>query len=146
MDCPHGMGDSESCSYCRKPPRGINEIVYWTAGGDAFHNQISCELLSGGQHMAARVGLRNHPIQTGKYGSVGERGACSWCCAYFFASKLGENRRCLVKITHHKEWVEVQYLASRMLVPAKPIYEYRVRTDNGEEVLIRKPNIRFSKD
>ena len=71
MECPHGMGDSESCSYCRKPPIGINEIVYWTAGGEAFHNQISCELLSGGQHMALRVGLRNHSIQTGKYGSVG---------------------------------------------------------------------------
>ena len=64
----------------------------------------------------------------------------------FFSSKLGENRRCLMKITNHNEWVEVQFLASRILIPAKEIYEYRVRTDNGEEVLIRKPNIKFSKD
>jgi len=146
MECHHGFSNPEWCSYCTKPPEGLNDIVYWTAGGQAFHNLIDCELLVGGQNLAYRVGYENKRIQTGKYGSVGERGGCPWCCAYYFAVKKNENRRCFIRSSGKTEWIQVQYLAARMLVPSKQIFEFKVRTDNGEELVVRKPNITFSKE
>jgi hypothetical protein len=146
MECIHGFEDPEWCSYCKKSPKGLNEIVYWTSGGDVFHNLVDCELLVGGQHMANRMGLSNRRIETGKHGSVGQRGACPWCCAYYFAVKKNENRRCFIKSSGNRDWIEVQYLAARLLVPSKQIFEFKVRTDEGMEMIVRKPNITFSKD
>lgn len=146
MECFHGFEDPSWCSYCKAPPKGIRETIYWTAGGDVFHNTADCELLNSGQHMANRVGMANHRIQTGRHGSVGQRGACPWCCALYYAEKKNENKRCLVRIHGNKEWVEARYLAARLLVPQKQIFEFRVITDDGQELIVRKPNITFSKD
>lgn len=146
MECVHGFGDPEWCSFCKRPPEGIKEVVYWTSGGQVFHNLIDCELLVGGQRLAADRGLGNRRIDSGKHGSVGERGACSWCCAYYFTLKEKENRRCYIRDSVHSEWLEVQYLAARVLIPEKEIFEFRVRTDAGEELIVHKPNIMFSND
>lgn len=147
MECIHGFENPEWCSYCKKAPEGIRDIVYWTSGGDVFHNLINCELLASGQHMANRVGMTNKRVETGKFASVSQRGACSWCCAYYYAVKRKENKRCFVKIKGgDSNWIEVQFLAARILIPAKEIFEYRVRTDDGQELIVRKPNIVFSKD
>ena len=146
MECVHGFEDPEWCSYCKKPPIGINDIVYWTSGGEVFHNLIDCELLVSGQKVAYEVGMGNRRIETGKPGGVGGRGACSWCCAYHYSYKRNENKRCFIRQSGKNDWIEVQFLTARILIPSKEIFEYRVRTDEGTELKIRKPNIKFSKD
>ena len=58
------------CSYCMKPPWGINPIVYTTKGGDSFHNWNECTYLASGQDYAYSQGKNNHPINPIQWSAV----------------------------------------------------------------------------
>ena len=79
--CIHDLLEGQ-CSNCKPTPFGINEIVYTTKGGQAFHNWDDCEFLRSGQDFASSKGQNNHPINPTKWSSVYYTiGPCEWCCA-----------------------------------------------------------------
>ena len=119
-------------------PEGINDIVYKTRGGNVFHNDRNCELLTQGQKMADSMGMENHLINPTSYISVAEYGACTWCCAYFYYLRGPEK---FAEALIGKDWVKVQLLATRPI--GHGYNEYRVKTANGSEFSLRKKNIRF---
>ena len=79
--CIHDLLEGQ-CSSCKPAPFGINEIVYTTKGGQAFHNWEDCGFLRSGQDFAISKGQDNHPINPTKWSNVYYTiGPCEWCCA-----------------------------------------------------------------
>jgi len=79
----------DQCGHCKKPPIGLNEIVYITKGGMVFHNDPKCEYLSSGQSFAANKGFEIHPINPiGWMHAMTSRGACELCCLSYHEANL----------------------------------------------------------
>jgi len=78
--CIHEM-ERDFCIYCRKPPIGINQIVYITKGGQAFHNKPDCASLEIGQDYAYGKGMKNHPVTPVGWGQAYvSKHPCLTCC------------------------------------------------------------------
>jgi hypothetical protein len=79
-NCKHGV-NRERCFDCRKPPKGVNAVVYITKGGLAFHNRRSCMVLRMGQKGAESSGMNTHEVTSVAWNQVAlERDACLYCC------------------------------------------------------------------
>ena len=77
--CIHDFEPGQ-CSLCKEPPKGINKIVYVTAGGMSFHNDPKCRTLNSGQDDAENKGLNIHPITPVKWAVANEsRRRCRNC-------------------------------------------------------------------
>jgi hypothetical protein len=78
--CIHDFEPGQ-CGLCKEPPKGINQIVYVTGGGMAFHNKPNCRTLTQGQTEADDKGLNTHPITPVKWAVAAEtRRKCRNCC------------------------------------------------------------------
>ncbi len=78
--CIHDMVEG-TCSICKKPPIGINTIVYVSKGGAVFHNDPMCVGLLAGQNYADSMGMKNHPINPVPWGvAATSKGPCEVCC------------------------------------------------------------------
>jgi len=78
--CKHGV-KRDRCFDCRKPPKGVNAVVYITKGGLAFHNRRDCKVLRMGQKGAESSGLNTHEVTSVAWSQVAlERDACLYCC------------------------------------------------------------------
>jgi len=98
------------CSICKKPPWGINPIVYTTKGGDSFHNWNECTYLASGQDYAYSQGKNNHPINPIQWSAVQDsRSPCEWCCAIFLASK---EKLLKCKANIDGQWVDALFAKS----------------------------------
>lgn len=101
----------DQCSDCKIPPRAINEFVYVTEQGQAFHNWRDCAFLIAGQEFAERKGFNTHPVVARKWSSVySSKGACEWCCAVHLIKNLPD-RESVVRI--NGEWVPAYYVRDR---------------------------------
>jgi hypothetical protein len=78
--CKHGVR-RDRCFDCRKPPKGVNAVVYITKGGLAFHNSRDCKVLRMGQKSAESSGMNTHEVTSVAWSQVAlERDACLYCC------------------------------------------------------------------
>jgi hypothetical protein len=78
--CIHDV-KAKKCVHCKEPPKGINEIVYITKGGSAYHNKPNCKSLLNGQSYAQSLGKNTHPVKTAHWSQVTvERQPCQDCC------------------------------------------------------------------
>ncbi len=101
----------DHCADCKKPPKGINEFVYVTEQGQAFHNWSDCAFLVAGQDFAERKGLDTHEVVAKKWSLVfSVRGACEWCCAVYLMKKLPDLES-IVRI--NSEWIPAYYVRDR---------------------------------
>lgn len=79
-ECKHGVA-LERCFDCRRPPLGVNDVVYVTKGGTHFHNRPDCPNIEGGQSRASSLGMNTYPTESVPYSMVAlERDRCSTCC------------------------------------------------------------------
>jgi hypothetical protein len=79
-ECIHGLRHT-SCQQCATPPSGINDIVYVTKGGAAFHNRKDCTWLVKGQHFAEYKGQAIHPIESTPWSEATQTHVkCTYCC------------------------------------------------------------------
>ena len=122
-------------------PEGINDVVYKTKRGAAYHNDRNCELLLKGQRSADNQDKNNYPINPTSWTNVAEFGPCSWCCAYFFYIR-GKEKKIFANIAG--QWIVVDLLAERPIGHGHR--EYRVRTESGEEIVLRKKDIKLTED
>ena len=78
--CHHDLPIGQ-CALCKKPPEGINKIVYTTKGGLAFHNDYKCRTLQEGQQEAELKGMDTHPINPTNWSDAfSSRRPCRNCC------------------------------------------------------------------
>lgn len=140
--CIHEI-NRELCSLCKSPPKGIKSTVYFTAGGQVFHNDRDCPLLRLGQSSAATQGLKNHDIKSATFGRIEERGACDWCCALFNAIQQNSMRQCWIR--NGTKWQEAYLLTSRLLTTKDnyKIFEYKVTTDKKIEFVVSNNNLKM---
>jgi hypothetical protein len=83
-ECIHSM-ERNTCIHCRRPPVGINQTVYVTKSGNAFHNSATCEALAHGQDDAYGKGMKNHPVTPVGWGQAfNDRHPCRTCCPEFY--------------------------------------------------------------
>ena len=107
------------CSICKKPPWGINPIVYTTKGGDSFHNWNECTYLASGQDYAYSQGKNNHPINPIQWSAVQDsRSPCEWCCAIFLASK---EKLLKCKANIDGQWLDALFAKSTYAGPKQKI-------------------------
>lgn len=124
----------EQCSLCKKPPAGINEIVYTTKGGSVIHNWRDCAWLIEGQAMADNMGMRNHDIVPSRWSQYFDsRGACEWCCATYNL-KIEDLEVC--EILEVGEWVKALLIKKRSI--GYNHYEYLTIIKNSSEIRIVK--------
>ena len=98
------------CSFCIKPPWGINPIVYTTKGGNSFHNWNECNYLASGQDYAYSQGKDNHPINPVQWSAVKDlKDPCQWCCAIFLAGKE-KMKKCKANVDD--EWIDALFVKS----------------------------------
>ena len=109
-ECIHEL-PKDQCGDCRKPPIGINEFVYVTEQGQAFHNWQDCAFLISGQNFAEKKGFNTHEIVARKWSTVFmSKGACEWCCAVY-VSREKQRPDCLVKVDGI--WVQAALVRDR---------------------------------
>jgi hypothetical protein len=119
--CIHDMLEGQ-CSSCKPVPFGINEVVYTTKGGQAFHNWEDCEFLRSGQDFATSKGQANHPINPTKWSNVYYLiGPCEWCCALHHL-RDSELAKCEAFI--NGEWIDAFHLKDRFI--SAKLREYQV--------------------
>jgi hypothetical protein len=107
--CIHDLLTGQ-CSFCMKPPWGINPIVYTTKGGDSFHNWNECKYLASGQDYAYSQGMNNHPINPVQWSAIQDkRSPCEWCCAIFLAG-IGGMKKCKANIDG--VWIDALFAKS----------------------------------
>ena len=107
------------CSHCKKPPWGINPIVYTTKGGDSFHNWNECTYLASGQDYAYSQGMNNHPINPIQWSAVQDsRSPCQWCCAIFLISK---EKLLKCKANIDGQWLDALFAKSTYAGPKQKI-------------------------
>jgi hypothetical protein len=107
------------CSHCKKPPWGINPIVYTTKGGDSFHNWSECTYLASGQDYAYSQGMNNHPINPIQWSAVQDsRSPCQWCCAIFLISK---EKLLKCKANIDGQWLDALFAKSTYAGPKQKI-------------------------
>lgn len=140
--CHHGI-QSDTCVLCRESPIGINKIVYYTVGGQVFHNDKECPLLRIGQSSAATQGLKNHDIKSVSFGRIEERGACDWCCALFNGIQQNSMKQCWIKIGD--KWHGAFLLTSRLLTIKNgyKVFEHKVTLDKKSEFPISNSNLKM---
>ena len=110
--CIHDFLEGQ-CASCKSAPFGINNIVYTTRGGQAFHNWPDCEFLSSGQDFATKKGYVNHPINPTKWSNVFyTMGPCEWCCAHHHL-RDSELPKCEVLVDG--EWVLAFHIRERYI-------------------------------
>ncbi len=98
------------CTFCMKPPWGINPIVYTTKGGNSFHNWNECNYLASGQVYAFSQGKDNHPINPVQWSAVKDhKDPCQWCCAIFLAGK-DKLKKC--KANLDDQWIDALFVKS----------------------------------
>ena len=141
-ECKHGL-NTLGCKSCSAPPLGINETVYYTVGGQVFHNDRECPLLRSGQSSTATQGLKNHEIKSVTFGRIEERGACDWCCALFNGIQQNSMRQCWIKIG--EKWHEAFLLTSRLLMIKNgyKVFEHKVTIDKKLEFPISSSNLKM---
>ena len=129
----------DQCSLCKKPPTGINEIVYTTKSGSVIHNWKDCAWLLEGQAMADNRGMRNHEIVPSKWSQYfGIRGACEWCCATYNI-KIEELEKCEIFI--NKNWEKALLVKKRFIGYSH--YEYfTISIKSGEIIIVKEKHIR----
>ena len=107
------------CTFCIKPPWGINPIVYTTKGGNSFHNWNECTYLASGQDYAYSQGKNNHPINPIKWSAVQDsRSPCQWCCAIFLVSK---EKLLKCKANIDGQWLDALFAKSTYAGPKQKI-------------------------
>ena len=107
------------CSHCKKPPWGINPIVYTTKGGDSFHNWNECTYLASGQDYAYSQGKNNYPINPIQWSAVQDsRSPCQWCCAIFLVSK---EKLLKCKANIDGQWLDALFAKSTYAGPKQKI-------------------------
>ena len=80
----------EECGYCKEIPFGLNEVVYRTTFGKAFHNWRNCEYLESGQKFAESRGGASSEIRSTTWTAANENlYPCEWCCALFYSRGVG---------------------------------------------------------
>jgi hypothetical protein len=78
------------CAYCKGTPFGMNEVVYRTTFGKAFHNWKNCEYLESGQKFAESKGGNATEVISIPFSAASENlYPCEWCCALFYSKGLG---------------------------------------------------------
>lgn len=98
------------CSFCVKPPWGINPVVYTTKGGISYHNWHECTYLASGQEYAYSQGKVNHPINPVQWSAVKDfKEPCLWCCAIFLAGKE-HLKKCKANIDDN--WIDALFVKS----------------------------------
>lgn len=98
------------CTFCMKPPWGINPIVYTTKGGNSFHNWNECAYLASGQNYAYQQGMNNHAINPVQWSAVKDsKDPCQWCCAIFLTSKE-KLKKC--KVNLDDQWIDALFVKS----------------------------------
>jgi hypothetical protein len=129
--CIHDFLQGE-CGYCMEIPFGINEIVYKTTFGKAFHNWKNCEYLESGQKFAESKGGNATEVISIPWSAANENlYPCEWCCALFYSK--GKNLEdCLVTI--HDSQVPAKIVKDRYL--GKNIREFQVYFQETNEIEI----------
>ena len=116
------------CGSCKAPPDGINEIVYKTSGGLAFHNWPDCAFLREGQFIAEQRDQIIHPITPIKWSYVFyEFGACEWCCALHHKRKMNLPS-CEAYID--QKWEKCQLIRSRETKNFEKEYQVLLQKSN----------------
>ena len=109
------------CTFCMKPPWGINPIVYTTKGGNSFHNWNECTYLASGQDYAYSQGKDNHPINPVQWSAIKDKkDPCQWCCAIFLAGK-DKLKKCKAKLGD--QWIDALFVKSTYDGPKQRIFQ-----------------------
>lgn len=78
--CRHGEMNPSFCSICRSEEPRRREIVYFTAGGQHFHRNASCEALAEGQNIVRERGGTPSLLESGYLDTVQiKRKPCKTC-------------------------------------------------------------------
>lgn len=80
--CKHAYPTREQCPTCSKAAEEDETpvVVYYTAGGDAYHYDPNCSALAYGQSLVEERGGTTAPIQTTYEHLIKfERGPCRTC-------------------------------------------------------------------
>jgi hypothetical protein len=130
--CIHDFYVGE-CGYCVDMPFGLNEVVFRTTFGKAFHNWKNCEYLESGQKFAESKGGLATEILPITWSSASQNlYPCEWCCALFY-SKGEDLEDCLITINGGQKLAKI--VRDRYL--GKNIREFQVYfPETGEVELI----------
>jgi len=79
-------------------PFGLNEVVFRTTFGKAFHNWKNCEYLESGQKFAESKGGSSTEIISTTWTAANEHlYPCEWCCALYYSKGL-DLEDCMVSL------------------------------------------------
>lgn len=137
--CIHDLSHDQ-CGDCKKPPKWINEFVFVTEQGQAFHNWENCAYLIAGQNFAQAKGFNVHNVVPKKWSTVfSSKGACEWCCAvYLLKGQFTSDS--VAKIDG--QWVNAHYVKDRFKENFRREYQVVIKS-TGEIALVDEEDFKY---